>query len=190
MGNKNTMEMLNTKYGITESMIRTARDNGLALYYDMDNTTCLWCEKDEDSRALERVYEEGYFLNLPPIDNIEQTIKALIEVGLDVHIISACVESPYCKPEKRLWVARYLPWIKEENIHLCAMGEDKSRYVTGNIANAILIDDYKNNLNAFQRAGGMVVKKSYSGKPRPIPFVKNHMDIFYIIKEVAQRMAA
>lgn len=163
---------------IKKRLIRVTRY--VSIYFDMDNTLDLWCNKGEDKLSLEKVAEKGFFRNLEPLDDCCLAIPLLQELGLGVFVKSACSQTPYCKPEKMEWLAHFLPTISEKNIILCELGENKSENIP-DIQNSILVDDYGNNLDEWIKAGGIAIKKSHSNKERKIPVLKNHMDIFDIM---------
>lgn len=124
------------------------------IFVDMDGTLAKFFEKTD---CLERMYEKGYFYNLKPYD-IVNDINKLIAEGEDVYILSACIDSPYCKEEKIAWIHTYLPELEDENIILCEVGENKAdkisvvvgenriKYCQENNYPIILIDDYSENL--------------------------------------------
>lgn len=154
------------------------------LYYDMDNTLCFWGRKEDRLEILKKVRDKGFFANLKPIDNCEKALTKLFKMRYEIKIISACEDTEHCYIEKREWIKKYLPFITDKNIILCKIGENKTKFVQ-DITKSILIDDYGKNLNEWMEAGGIAVKKSFSGKKRNIPVVKDHMDIFKVLKALS-----
>ena len=49
---------------------------------------------------------------------------------------------------------------------------------------SILIDDYYKNIQNFYEQGGIGIKKTYSGKERPIPQVESLVDLFSVLFEL------
>ena len=157
----------------------------MKLFYDMDNTIALFSHKNNPNIALERMFEKGYFRNLPIMPNTMETLSGLQWEGHDVYILSACIDTPYCKTEKQQWLSHYLPFIPKENIILCEIGQNKAEIV-GNVKNCILVDDYHKNLIEWEKAGGIPVKKRSSNKGKWQYVVKNHFDIFPIVKKLSE----
>ena len=147
------------------------------FYYDMDNTLALFSIKGEETETLEKMYEKGFFRNLPIMENSMETLSALMFDGHEVFILSACIDSPYCKQEKIEWIEHYLPFIPKENIILVPIGTNKAEHI-GNVENSFLIDDYKKNLVEWEKAGGIPVKKRFSMKKGWKYIVRNHLEIF------------
>ncbi len=155
----------------------------VTIYYDMDNTICLWAEKGKDAETLPLARKKGFFRNLKPIDDCQTAIPMLQKLGFKVKIISACIDTPYCKKEKLEWIKEHLPSIRSKDVILCNIGENKALYAD-DIKNSILIDDYGKNIHDWIEAGGIAIKKSRSNKQRQIPVVRNHMDIFNVLEEL------
>ena len=63
------------------------------------------------------------------------------------------------------------------------VGENKSNYIE-NIESSILVEDFYQNIQNFYAVGGVGIKKTYSGKARPIPQVESLVDIFSILYEL------
>lgn len=150
------------------------------IYYDMDNTLALFSIKGEEGQALEQMFEEGYFANLPVMHMAITTLYTLMRDGHEVFILSACVNSPYCKNDKIKWLEKHFDFIPKENIILCEVGENKAEII-GNVENALLVDDYHKNLVEWEQAGGIAIKKRSSEKNGYKYIVRNHMDIFGIL---------
>lgn len=157
----------------------------MKIFYDMDNTIALFSHKANPDMALERMFEEGYFRNLPIMPNAMETLAGLQWEGHEVFILSACINTPYCKQEKQQWIENYLPFIPKSNIILCEVGQNKAEII-GNVENCILVDDYKKNLIEWKKAGGIPVKKRSSNKGRWEHIVNNHFDIFPIVKKLSE----
>ena len=80
------------------------------LFVDMDGTLAVFKPVDE----LETLYEQGYFLNLQPQENVVEAIREIItkHPEIEVNILSAYLsDSEYALAEKNKWLDRYLPEI-------------------------------------------------------------------------------
>lgn len=122
------------------------------MYWDMDGTLARFYEK---STCLEDMYKEGFFRSLNPYEKAISLFRAKREA--ENYILSACVDTPYCRQEKINWIKQYLPEVPESRIILVNVGEDKSKYVD-DIKNAILVDDHTPNLLKWEIAGGLGIK--------------------------------
>lgn len=119
------------------------------LFVDMDGTIAKFYYK---KNCLEKMYEQGYFANLPPYA-IASKLNAFAdkETCVEVYILSACIKSDYCESEKVEWLLKNMPSIKPENIILCKVGENKVLKAKASVSNFnesvnILLDDYTLNL--------------------------------------------
>lgn len=120
------------------------------LFVDMDGTVAKFYYK---KNYLEKMYEQGYFKNLPKYAIAKQIdLLASQNNDIEVYILSACIKSPHCKGEKIAWLQKYMPNIDDNHIILCEVGENKlvkaKNLLKENFTNAtnILLDDYTQNL--------------------------------------------
>lgn len=127
------------------------------IYIDMDGTVAKW----NPTASFEELHEKGYFANLNPLKPMLQSLKELSsqkEVELFI-LTSYLPESKYAKEEKKAWLDKHMPFIKEENKIYVKYGNDKSTYVRGGVSeNDYLIDDYTKNLEEWDRSGGSAIK--------------------------------
>ena len=156
------------------------KPSDITIYFDMDNVLCLFSVFGDEDIAVKRMFHKGFYKELPCFPEAPAVIENLQRMGFKVKIISACIDSPYCRPEKELWLHYHLPTLTEVTIILVNKGENKADYIT-DIERAILIDDFYQNIVDFYAAGGVAIKKTYSGKIRPIPQVESLVDIFSIL---------
>ncbi|PWL72024.1 MAG: hypothetical protein DBY25_04575 [Clostridiales bacterium] len=121
------------------------------LFVDMDGTLAVFQAVDR----MERLYEKGYFLDLPPIPNVVRAIQQLYEQhSCDIYILSAVVDSPFAVPEKNEWLDRYLPEISKSRRLFIPCGENKAEYVPYGVRETdVLLDDYTKNLLAWPEKG-------------------------------------
>jgi len=160
----------------------------LNVFIDMDNTLAHFSNgKIDDGSVLEKAILEGFFENLPIMDDYINIYEALACIGVNIYILSACMNTLYCRKEKRIWLNKYMPWIKQKQIILCNVGENKSKIALTkanieSLEHSILIDDYKENLLNWLIAGGYAIKKAISYKPnRPYPTLINHKEAIDLI---------
>lgn len=124
------------------------------LFIDMDGTVAKFYYK---KNYLEKMYEQGYFANLPPYAITKQINDfANKETCVNVYILSACVDSQYCKQEKTEWLLKNIPNIDPRNFIFTKVGESKVQKIVSNInidnVNCIniLLDDYTLNLKQWE----------------------------------------
>ena len=131
------------------------------IFIDMDGTLARF---HDEVQYLERMFEEGFFLNLKPFENAASAANALAHPqnsDFEVYILSAAVdgEPPYCQKEKNAWIDKYCPNIDREHRIFTKVGHPKAEYIPGGISSTdILWDDYNKNLEEWQGAGGVAVK--------------------------------
>ena len=127
------------------------------IFLDLDGTLARFNVRN----ALERFKtEKGFFTKLLAYKNIE-SINEMAKVG-NVYIISAS-PNEQADNDKMQWVQKYLPNIPIANIVFCRLGENKAEIIkqrTGvDIKGNILLDDYTHNLEQWESAGGVGIKR-------------------------------
>ena len=127
--------------------------------FDMDNTLADF----NGGGGLEKMYEKGFFKNLLPYPKAVRLLTAISKTNIEIFILSACIDSPHCKPEKMQWIKQYFPFIKEDNIILMEVGKNKAiEFIkaTETIIEVddLLFDDYHKNLEDWYEAGGTPIK--------------------------------
>jgi len=128
------------------------------IFLDLDGTLANFNVKD----ALERFETEiDFFKNLSPYRNIGEIDKMAIKGN--VYIISA---SPNirCDIDKMLWVRKYIPNLPIENVIICRIGENKAEIIKKRLGvdinkDTYLLDDYTKNLEEWENAGGVGIKR-------------------------------
>ena len=133
----------------------------------MDNTLADFGDSAADGSILERMYEKGFFENLKPLPFLHEMNKVASLFPENIYILSACNESPHCKPEKIIWLKKYLPAACKENVIFTTTKRKKAPYVSEKIYGNkrrrlskydILIDDYSKNIIEWEKAGGTAIK--------------------------------
>lgn len=155
----------------------------IILYFDMDNTLALFSPFGEVEKSMRAAYSKGFYRELLCFPEAPPVLENLQRIGFNVKILSSCIDSPYCIPEKRSWVNYHLPFIDNKDILLLPVGENKTNMIV-EPKKSILIDDYCNNLIDMYQAGGIGVKKTFSGKERPLPQINNLVDIFSVLNDL------
>lgn len=127
------------------------------LFVDMDGTLAKFIPQD----TLEPLFEKDYFSSLEPMQNVVEAVNFLNvnDVGVDVYILSACLDTEFAKSEKNEWLDKYLPSIKPEQRIFVDYGENKSEVIPEGIRlTDFLLDDYTKNLNDWCLSGGQGIK--------------------------------
>lgn len=128
------------------------------IFLDLDGTLA----KFNVRNALKRFdNEKGFFAKLGAYKNIEK-VNEMAKAG-NVYIISAS-PNEQADNDKMIWIKKYLPNVKIENIVLCRLGENKAKIIENkyNIKidkNCILLDDYTKNLIEWETVGGVGIKR-------------------------------
>lgn len=116
------------------------------LFIDMDGVLAVY---HHDILAV--MHDKGFFYNRPPINHMLEVVKGLIrENNYNAYILSSVIDSPYCVPEKKSWLDKYLPEIAIENRIFVPYGTVKAEFVKDKVVLKdrvnVLIDDYTDNL--------------------------------------------
>ena len=136
------------------------------LFCDMDGTIAKFYYK---KNCLEKMYEQGYFENLPLYAIAKQINDfANKDTCVNVYILSACVNSKYCESEKVAWLLKNMPNLNPKNFIFTKVGESKAQKVALSVSNIeeyvnILLDDYTKNLEEWTKADNMVGVKFING---------------------------
>jgi len=128
------------------------------IFLDLDGTLARF----NVPNALQRfATEEFFFKNLLPYKNIGEIDKMALKGN--VYIISA---SPNIRADidKMEWVQKWLPCLPLQNIILCRIGMNKAEHIKSKLhieinSDCILLDDYTKNLQEWETAGGVGIKR-------------------------------
>lgn len=130
------------------------------VYIDMDGTLCRF--HDTEHKYIEAMWEQGFYLNLKPFENLVEAINLFKTRNphIELYILSAVLDTdpPFIAEEKRQWLQEHLPEIQNENIIFVPAGADKSEYIKKINSECFLIDDYNKNLRDWSAAGGHSIK--------------------------------
>lgn len=128
------------------------------IFLDLDGTLARF----NVPNALERFdKEEGFFANLLAYKGIE-IVNELAKKN-NLFIISASPNEQADK-DKLIWLNRYLPNVRQENVTICRIGENKAKIIEDkyNIKinnECLLLDDYTKNLFEWENFGGIGIKR-------------------------------
>lgn len=157
-------------------------DGERTILFDADNTLYLFSTKGRSQESTDRMYNRGFFKNLPVFQEAPDVLLNLQRFGLKVGIMSTYM-SDYGKSEKEESFAYHFPFVDKKNIILVPYGKSKTDYDL-DYKHTILVDDYYANIMQWYIAGGISIKKSYSGKQRPVPVVTSLIDLFPVLHEL------
>ncbi len=124
------------------------------IFVDMDGTLAVF----NPIAKIEVLYEQGYFLNLAPQQNVVDAVQLLCaDSRFEVYILSSALESPYAVNEKNQWLDAHLPQIDKQHRLFPAYGENKNCVIPDGLRPTdTLLDDYSLNLNAWCPPGQAV----------------------------------
>jgi len=125
------------------------------IYCDMDGVLADF-DKVKNAVAIYKT-EPNFFYDLEPIIENVNAIKKLIAKNYLVKILS---KSPHEKADsdKRKWLEKYLPEIKDENIIFARPHETKISFVNElEKSFSLLLDDYEKNIQEWRNENGIAI---------------------------------
>lgn len=116
------------------------------LFVDMDGVLAVF----NPIAQIEDLYEEGYFRNLKPQQNVVDAVKLLCKhPDVEVFILSSVLDSPYALKEKNAWLDEFMPEIDNEHRCFVPYGKEKKDYIPMFNSADTLLDDYSKNLHEW-----------------------------------------
>lgn len=155
------------------------------IFWDLDNTIYLFSEWGKDKEAVDNSMKDGFYYNLPIFPGAVAFLQFLMSLCPNVYILSKYPRSG-ADEEKIKSIERDMPFFPKENILLIGLDEDKSKVIK-NICDsrkAIIIDDYHKNIIDAYDNGIVGIKKTYSGKKRPVYQIKEFYELLFILKKL------
>lgn len=130
------------------------------IFFDIDGTLARF--HDTEHNYIEAMWQQGFYKNLEPFENIVEAVNYLSKRGrkydVKVAVISAYLDTdpPFVQKEKIEWIHKYLPNISD--IRLVPAGADKSDYIHNDETEVWLVDDYNKNLIEWENQGSHSIK--------------------------------
>lgn len=162
---------------------RMTDNKPITILFDADNTLFKFSTYGLSDLSLKEMYTKGFYKNLPVFSEAPTVIENLQRLGIKCGIASSVIDSPFCKSEKLQSFNYHFPMIKDEDIYLVETGVSKASLFE-DVSDIILVDDFNGNIMDWYKAGGVAIKKSYSGKPRPVPQVMSLIDLFPLLHQL------
>jgi len=165
------------------------------LFIDMDDTVVDFGSNIPNIKEL--MVQEHYFERLQPLPFLHEVNKLASMCPENIYILSACLDTPYCKREKILWLKKYLPAVDKNNVIFTDNIHTKPKYLAkfhNIIINQydILIDDFTKNVVAWQEAGGTAIKfKNSFNTHHPEHhkyIISNYSELFDIIEKIGKEI--
>lgn len=137
------------------------------IFLDMDGTLANFPDITTNKHLLDDMYQKGFFENLEPLPFLHEMNKVAALFPENIFVLSACIDSPFCKPEKIQWLKKHLPAACKENVIFTTTRRKKSAYIAEKLYGGkrrrlskydILIDDYSKNIIEWENAGGTAIK--------------------------------
>jgi hypothetical protein len=155
------------------------------IFWDLDNTIYLFSEYGKDKEALEKSMEEGYYYNIPIFPGAAAFLRFLYSLCPNLWILSKYPRVG-ADLEKLESIKRDMPWFPEDHILLIPLEQDKGEIIRKvcDPTKAIIVDDYHENIITAYNQGIVGVKKTFSGKVRPIYQIKEFYELIFILKKL------
>ena len=117
-------------------------DDDLAISDIHSWDTHLFTKVECDTKVYEYLRRPGLFRNLPPIPGAIEGVRALVEQGHEIYVVTAAPDGS--ATEKIEWVKEHLPFLGHKRVVICY----HKQVVDGDV----LIDDGPHNLTNWRAA--------------------------------------
>ena len=134
-----------------------------------------WTKIDDIMPALQKIRDtEDFWLNLPLTDNAKNLLALIKDVKGEYNILSSPLpDDPNSEPHKREWIKKNLNFFLPKQVIIT---HDKAKYATTEDGTPnILIDDYGQNIQKWESAGGVGFKHKDHKFERTAKAIKQHM---------------
>jgi 5'(3')-deoxyribonucleotidase len=134
-----------------------------------------WTKIDNIMPALQKIRDtEDFWLNLPLTDNAKNLLTLIKDVKGEYNILSSPLpDDPNSEPHKREWIKKNLNFFLPKQVIIT---HDKAKYATTEDGTPnILIDDYGQNIQKWESAGGVGFKHKDHKFERTAKAIKQHM---------------
>ena len=134
-----------------------------------------WTKIDDIMPALQKIRDtENFWLDLPLTANAKNLLNLIKDVKGEYIILSSPLpDDPNSEPHKREWIEKNLNFFPPKDIIIT---HDKARYATTEDGTPnILIDDYGQNIQKWEAAGGVGFKHKDHKFERTAQNIKQHM---------------
>lgn len=128
--------------------INENKDKKIDIYFDMDG---VFAEYDIGNFDYDTIR---------PISNVIDTMRKLIDDGINVKILSICKNNKIVS-EKHIWLDKYLPFFDKENVYLISKELDENKNYESNElkSNFLKNNTNKNNINVLVDDDILIIKK-------------------------------
>lgn len=159
--------------------------NDLFFFWDLDNTIYLFCEWGKDKEQIEASLKEGFYTKLPIFKGASAFLQFLMSLCPNVYILSKYPRAG-ADLEKIAAIKRDMPFFPEDHIILVGLEEDKGEVIKSicDPSHAIIIDDYHENIIDAYNQGIVGIKKTYSGKRRPVYQISEFYELLSVLKKL------
>lgn len=159
--------------------------NDLFIFWDLDNTIYLFSEWGKDKEQIKESEKEGFYTKLPIFPGASAFLQFLMTLCPNVYILSKYPRTG-ADLEKIAAIERDMPFFPKEHIILIGLDEDKGQIIRSicNPSKAIIIDDYHANIIEAYNQGIVGIKKTYSGKRRPVYQISEFYELLLVLKKL------
>ena len=159
--------------------------NDIFIFWDLDNTIYLFSEWGKDKEAVRKSEEEGFYETLPIFPGASSFLQFLMTLCPNVYILSKFPRNGADK-EKIRSIERDMPFFPKNHILLIGLNENKGDVIRKvcNPTHAIIVDDYHMNIIDAYNQGVVGIKKTYSGKKRPVYQISEFYELLFVFKKL------